>query len=115
MRRRPPRSTRTDTLFPYTTLFRSNVDALDAETREQKQAALRKAIGKDAGRAELLCLSGVSGEGIEAVVARLWQHIVTERRRRREAADTAERSFRPLPPCLRNALPPASPARAAWW
>src|SRR3546814_9136319 len=26
MRRRPPRSTRTDTLFPYTTLFRSQVD-----------------------------------------------------------------------------------------
>src|SRR3546814_2195994 len=25
MIRRPPRSTRTDTLFPYTTLFRSNV------------------------------------------------------------------------------------------
>src|SRR3546814_18478856 len=24
MKRRPPRSTRTDTLFPYTTLFRSN-------------------------------------------------------------------------------------------
>src|SRR3546814_8048874 len=32
----------------------NKVDALDAETREQKQAALRKAIGKDAGRAELL-------------------------------------------------------------
>src|SRR3546814_3531260 len=27
MRRRPPRSTRTDTLFPYTTLFRSGEDA----------------------------------------------------------------------------------------
>src|SRR3546814_17292345 len=26
MRRRPPRSTRTDTLFPYTTLFRSGAD-----------------------------------------------------------------------------------------
>src|SRR3546814_2220583 len=26
MRRRPPRSTRTDTLFPYTTLFRSRHD-----------------------------------------------------------------------------------------
>src|SRR3546814_20772353 len=26
MRRRPPRSTRTDTLFPYTTLFRSDDD-----------------------------------------------------------------------------------------
>src|SRR3546814_5963622 len=28
MIRRPPRSTRTDTLFPYTTLFRSNDDEL---------------------------------------------------------------------------------------
>src|SRR3546814_7091688 len=28
MIRRPPRSTRTDTLFPYTTLFRSHVPAL---------------------------------------------------------------------------------------
>src|SRR3546814_14527396 len=27
MIRRPPRSTRTDTLFPYTTLFRSQLDA----------------------------------------------------------------------------------------
>src|SRR3546814_7050616 len=26
MRRRPPRSTRTDTLFPYTTLFRSSMN-----------------------------------------------------------------------------------------
>src|SRR3546814_3246378 len=28
MIRRPPRSTRTDTLFPYTTLFRSDISAL---------------------------------------------------------------------------------------
>src|SRR3546814_7102970 len=31
MLRRPPRSTRTDTLFPYTTLFRSPRPILDAE------------------------------------------------------------------------------------
>src|SRR3546814_5735077 len=30
MRRRPPRSTRTDTLFPYTTLFRSDRRGKDA-------------------------------------------------------------------------------------
>src|SRR3546814_11411851 len=30
MIRRPPRSTRTDTVFPYTTLFRSPVDTLAA-------------------------------------------------------------------------------------
>src|SRR3546814_11222508 len=29
MIRRPPRSTRTDTLFPYTTLFRSNAESAD--------------------------------------------------------------------------------------
>src|SRR3546814_1286926 len=29
MRRRPPRSTRTDTRFPYTTLFRSDHEGLD--------------------------------------------------------------------------------------
>src|SRR3546814_7028692 len=29
MRRRPPRSTRTDTLFPYTTLFRSHQRSFD--------------------------------------------------------------------------------------
>src|SRR3546814_15429036 len=28
MIRRPPRATRTDTLFPYTTLFRSHVDSV---------------------------------------------------------------------------------------
>src|SRR3546814_14220470 len=29
MIRRPPRSTRTDTLFPYTTLFRSNIPIIN--------------------------------------------------------------------------------------
>src|SRR3546814_10460211 len=29
MRRRPPRSTRTDTLFPYTTLFRSKLSLMN--------------------------------------------------------------------------------------
>src|SRR3546814_20179510 len=55
MIRRPPRSTRTDTLFPYTTLFRSSVDGrfdmlalvmtlvllrLDSEGEPLRQAAV---------------------------------------------------------------------------
>ena len=71
----------------------NKVDALDEETRKEKQAALAKASG-----AEVLCLSGVSGAGIEAVVARLWQHIQTERRRRKEEAAQAAggaEGFRP--------------------
>src|SRR3546814_2653614 len=36
MIRRPPRSTRTDTLFPYTTLFRSLVDSAEIAGGPQK-------------------------------------------------------------------------------
>src|SRR3546814_5871055 len=47
MIRRPPRSTRTDTLFPYTTRFRSPLITL-AEAREKRDAARRLlAAGSD--------------------------------------------------------------------
>src|SRR3546814_6763458 len=52
MIRRPPRSTRTDTLFPYTTLFRSALDR-------------RKVFGKPAG----LALQIESGQPLEIVHA----------------------------------------------
>src|SRR3546814_3877894 len=39
MRRRPPRSTRTDTLFPYTTLFRS--PPLPSQGREPKERSMK--------------------------------------------------------------------------
>src|SRR3546814_20135716 len=39
MRRRPPRSTRTDTLFPYTTLFRSRT--LEALNQRRRNFGLR--------------------------------------------------------------------------
>src|SRR3546814_3573542 len=46
MIRRPPRSTRTDTLFPYTTLFRAHFRGLDDHPllffrREQRRLARR--------------------------------------------------------------------------
>src|SRR3546814_1614203 len=44
MNRRPPRSTRTDTLFPYTTLFRSGIDGRDI-FRESVEIILSRAIG----------------------------------------------------------------------
>src|SRR3546814_1562192 len=42
MIRRPPRSTRTDTLFPYTTLFRS--DRVDAAPAGNQQAGHRAGL-----------------------------------------------------------------------
>src|SRR3546814_9976359 len=41
MIRRPPRSTRTDTLFPYTTLFRSDAARLVRGTERCEQIGLR--------------------------------------------------------------------------
>src|SRR3546814_9780038 len=68
MRRRPPRSTRTDTLFPYTTLFRSHLHLcrqwawrLGSRGNERAVArrydpgaakrALRGRLGRDGGNA----------------------------------------------------------------
>src|SRR3546814_20475072 len=43
MIRRPPRSTRTDTLFPYTTLFRSTTEEI-REAMEEPVAAITDAV-----------------------------------------------------------------------
>src|SRR3546814_15290729 len=48
MIRRPPRSTRTDTLFPYTTLFRSSVAA---KSKDKAATAIR--IGSGASTPEI--------------------------------------------------------------
>src|SRR3546814_7349578 len=59
MIRRPPRSTRTDTLFPYTTLFRSSVMELGGKSASlvfpdcDIQAAAERAVFWTVG-----CLSG---------------------------------------------------------
>src|SRR3546814_5563923 len=46
MMRRPPRSTRTDTLFPYTTLFRSSVEGVAHPVLvfDQRDAAVAVAV-----------------------------------------------------------------------
>src|SRR3546814_12238603 len=48
MLRLPPRSTRTDTLFPYTTLFRSHLDRLGDE-------GVERLVHGDAAAAALRC------------------------------------------------------------
>src|SRR3546814_3447241 len=52
MIRRPPKSTRTDTLFPYTTLFRSNVKNID-------QAIISVHCHNDLGLATANSLAGL--------------------------------------------------------
>src|SRR3546814_11881121 len=73
MLRRPPRSTRTDTLFPYTTLFRSlslfglpaGVDQLCARRRDLRQFLRTSLVARYSlvlvrgDRAAVLALSGL--------------------------------------------------------
>src|SRR3546814_17038245 len=54
MIRRPPRSTRTDTLFPYTTLFRSAGD-LVIERLRNRQGDFRARVG-DVEQVDLLVI-----------------------------------------------------------
>src|SRR3546814_12963652 len=72
MIRRPPRSTRTDTLFPYTTLFRSLAAIpLPVPLAHMLLDAARAGEAEMAGRlAVLLTEPGLGGRGV-AVEARL--------------------------------------------
>src|SRR3546814_10812848 len=49
MIRRPPRSTRTDTLFPYTTLFRSEPTARSSDLEPQDEVGAKRRIVSDDG------------------------------------------------------------------
>src|SRR3546814_1056966 len=63
MIRRPPRSTRTDTLFPYTTRFRSVAEAVDAQGQ-----ALERLAAEHRGRSAPLAESAWPGLGLAVSV-----------------------------------------------
>src|SRR3546814_5003358 len=63
MIRRPPRSTRTDTLFPYTTLFRSGSQRTDAGVAANRAWLARWMLWRDrrAPLAALILLAAYAG------------------------------------------------------
>src|SRR3546814_20623172 len=84
MIRRPPRSTRTDTLFPYTTLFRSvskrgdevvvaaQGSSLDRTTRESERSAIISALRQgDGSRKDAARRLGISERTLRYKLARL--------------------------------------------
>src|SRR3546814_10497354 len=77
MIRRPPRSTRTDTLFPYTTLFRS-----ESQPADPLEPAVEEEAGGD---------GGYDGDGVAVAPAVLGHvvevHAVDRADDRRDAAD----------------------------
>src|SRR3546814_12456475 len=57
---RQPRSTRTDTLFPYTTLFRSAASTSPAERRRRRPATTGSRGGRIPGRASVQAGGGAA-------------------------------------------------------
>src|SRR3546814_4549712 len=56
MIRRPPRSTRTDTLFPYTTLFRSQSSATRCSARNVRRGKIGDRLRPPRADRRILCL-----------------------------------------------------------
>src|SRR3546814_1305241 len=73
MIRRPPRSTRTDTLFPYTTLFRSDRQITLAEQAEQRRigAKLDQPVGVELGIAAHLAALVIGDQQADDAIFRL--------------------------------------------
>src|SRR3546814_11914853 len=86
MIRRPPRSTRTDTLFPYTTLFRSHIRHAAHHAIEQidRQA---DAAGRGAARSGLRGGLRPDRDGIDRPVERGDQQVFTRIAERLPAID----------------------------
>src|SRR3546814_17152018 len=92
MIRRPPRSTRTDTLFPYTTLFRS---VCQADARRYAYKHCHASDVDDAVQESLLIISR-KVSGLKAVAAfTSWMFIVVKRECRRLARPMFK--YEPLP------------------
>src|SRR3546814_20212862 len=70
MIRRPPRSTRTDTLFPYTTLFRSGEDILPPRHHDASHHRRRRLCARMAGAADPAAEGWADGELRAAVTGR---------------------------------------------
>src|SRR3546814_20300984 len=72
MIRRPPRSTRTDTLFPYTTLFRSGQSGALNESLSDVFGVLveQHAAGQSADEASWLVGDGIFTDAVQGVALR---------------------------------------------
>src|SRR3546814_6810172 len=86
MIRRPPRSTRTDTLFPYTTLFRSGGARQSGQGRGRGRRAEPQHLGGITGNRRPAALKAASGPFAAPVFG-------MAKGRKRRSMDRAHRPF----------------------
>src|SRR3546814_5527194 len=104
MIRRPPRSTRTDTLFPYTTLFRSPRPSRPPKKHAEEQSALRRQGPSPNAGTEFPPLPSPPFVSIPSTV-RLRQALRTGQGREAQSPPTSIRHPSPQPLQLRSEEP----------
>src|SRR3546814_477025 len=87
MIRRPPRSTRTDTLFPYTTLFRSPHDV--ARRHVEKLRAFVDEAGNQPGTGDAVDFRAFTGNPLHDGLLLLFLSVRTASPRRNQASHEA--------------------------
>src|SRR3546814_15492639 len=114
MKRRPPRSTRTDTLVPYTTLFRSHsIDVLDRVVDPEQRRDLDDAADRDGDQRKEAEQADIAFELLvtEAPFGRWGSHLRWLLiRRERTRADGPRRRYRGS----RSSVFPRGPCPRAW-
>src|SRR3546814_12940687 len=86
MKRRPPRTTRTDTLFPYTTLFRSTVAVQAPNVLVVPESSKHKSVAdviafEKANPAVMTFASSGSGSSDHLTAELFWRQTRSEERR----------------------------------
>src|SRR3546814_4780437 len=96
MIRRPPRSTRTDTLFPYTTLFRSRLLALACRRRFRRWALRGRPEAVEHASPRLPLGRGLSRAraAVAGIANRAWIFAHLAHGSRARAKDLHRRAFR---------------------
>src|SRR3546814_1874212 len=87
MIRRPPRSTRTDTLFPYTTLFRSHAVERDRALGGDERGKIARQADRDAFRIALAAHLDHLGDAVDMAGDDMPAHFVAQLHRAFERSE----------------------------
>src|SRR3546814_12992536 len=108
MIRRPPRSTRTDTLFPYTTLFRSPSASASPQTDPQDiDTSKQNTVVDESGQPILIGPAALTGDEVGDAAATTDQQTGTQRFVSVDFRGEGGRQWEPLTGAAAGNPPPA--------
>src|SRR3546814_9982252 len=98
MIRRPPRSTRTDTLFPYTTLFRSTSTPTVEASPSPNSQKLLKTTGSpgNASKNSTLCRSEEHTSELQSLMRISYAVFCLKKKKKKKISHTQNQIYKPI-------------------